>query len=97
MAVAQAPQEEQLLPDGIRLLAEALVQQLAQRQAEPLENLKALQWAAENHCTLSTHQVCALLEIHSLPKIDFERHGFFFVKAGKVGPQNGWKVHKHQP
>jgi hypothetical protein len=32
------------------------------------------------------HQVCALLEIHSLPKIDFERHGFFFVKAGKVGP-----------
>lgn len=97
VAVVKDPQEEKLLPDGIKLLAEALVERLAQRQAAPLENLKALQWAVENRCTLSTHQVCALLEIRSLPKMDFERQGFFFVRAGKVGPQNGWKVYKHQP
>jgi hypothetical protein len=99
VAAPQPSRQEEQLPDGIRLLAKALVEQVAQaqRQAEPLESLKALQWAVENRCILSTNQVCALLEIRSLPKADFERHGFFFRKAGKVGPQNGWKVHKDQP
>lgn len=64
-----------------------------QQQRDPLENYKALIFAAEQNLILPSSKVTELLG--TKPKGEqFERGSFRFTRAGKIGGQSGWRVEK---
>ena len=63
----------------------------------PLAELEALERAYEKRWILSTSQLSSLLKLSPKTLVNsqsFERHGFIFTRAGKVGAEIGWKVGK---
>ncbi len=64
----------------------------------PLAELEALERAYEKHWILSTSQLASLLKLSPKTLVSsqtFERHGFIFTRADKVGAEIGWKVDKN--
>ena len=64
----------------------------------PLAELEALERAYEKRWILSTSQLASVLKLSPKTLVSsqsFERHGFIFTRAGKVGAEIGWKVGKN--
>ncbi len=77
-------------------LVEGITAQLAP-PLNPLAELEALERAYEKRWILSTSQLSSLLKLSPKTLVSsqsFERHGFIFTRAGKVGAEIGWKVGK---
>lgn len=73
-------------------LVEAIARHF-QQQRDPLENYKALIFAAEQQLILPSSKVTEL--IGTKPKGEqFERGSFRFTRSGKIGGQSAWKVQK---
>lgn len=68
--------------------------QLPPPAADPLANLKALQEACDRGWLLSSSQLAPLVGLKTLHGKEFERYGFKFVKTGRNGAENAWKVEK---
>ena len=63
----------------------------------PLAELEALERAYSKRWILSTSQLASVLKLSPRTIADaqtFERHGFIFTRAGKVGAEIGWRVGK---
>jgi hypothetical protein len=73
-------------------LVEAIARHF-QQQRDPLENYKALIFAAEQSLILPSSKVLELAGIKPHGQ-QFERGSFRFTRAGKIGGQSGWKVEK---
>lgn len=73
-------------------LVEAIARHF-QQQRDPLENYKALIFAAEQNLILPSSKVTELIGTKPHGQ-QFERGSFKFTRAGKIGGQSAWKVEK---
>ena len=61
---------------------------------DPLYRYRALDEIAERGWQIPTNELAAILGMKNLSNETFVRHGFRFVRAGKAGSENTWKVEK---
>jgi hypothetical protein len=90
-AVNGTPRSADNFTEALQLV-EAIARHF-QQQRDPLENYKALIFAAEQSLILPNSKVLELLGVKPNGK-EFERGSFKFIRAGKIGGQSGWKVEK---
>lgn len=95
--------------NGMNAIAESLAEiadrlYILQDPLEPLkiqqERLRMIEEVAEKGWLLPTKHLQQLLGLRSLPGLQdgafFHRYGFQFVRAGKVGRENEWRITKLQ-
>ncbi|WP_371113874.1 hypothetical protein [Microcoleus sp.] len=73
-------------------LVEAIAKHFAAPR-DPLENYKALEYAAEHNFILPSSKVLELAGVKP-HGTEFERGSFRFTRSGKIGGQSGWRVEK---
>ncbi|MGP1387862.1 MAG: hypothetical protein ACTS2F_30275 [Thainema sp.] len=79
-------------PSELAVLLSAIAGQ--QKQPDMLDRYRQLDEIAEKGWELPTHEISEILGLKTLSGTEFERHGFKFIRCGKVGSQSAWKVEK---
>ena len=79
-------------PSELAVLLSAIASQ--QKQPDMLDRYRQLDEIAEKGWELPTHEISEILGLKTLSGTEFERHGFKFIRCGKVGSQSAWKVEK---
>ena len=79
-------------PSELAVLLSAIASQ--QKQPDMLDRYRQLDEIAEKGWELPTHEIAEILGLKTLSGTEFERHGFKFIRCGKVGSQSAWKVEK---